>query len=413
MNDYYAIFGDRFADFSPNLLSAIVLLLVGLVVAWIAAALSRRFVRKTQLHSHMARSDHWPRTGNPQKLTKAVGGLVFFFVLLFFLLPVFEALNLSTVTEPLNDFISTVFSYLPRIISAGLLLAIAWALATVTRVVVTHALESFQLDRRVGKTTHMPEDRRLPLSVTLGNVAYYLIFLLFLPAVLDALALPGILAPVQNMINEFLAALPNIIAAALLLAVAYVVAYLVRAVVENMLSALGFDMLLQRVGITGATATTRPSTVVGYVAMVAILVIATMEAAQLLGFEAFAAMLAGFMILAGRILLGVIIFVLGLAFAQWASRTIRGSGIANAHIAATAAQVAILLLSGAMALREMGIANDIVNMAFGLLLGSVAVAAAIAFGMGGMDVARDLLRNWSGKIQSGGKTTPPAGGSGM
>ena len=47
-----------------------------------------------------------------------------------------------------------------------------------------------------------------------------------------------------------------------------------------------------------------------------------------------------------------------------------------------------------MALQQMGVATSIVNLAFGLLLGAVAVAIAIAFGLGGRDVAADNLREW-------------------
>ena len=52
-----------------------------------------------------------------------------------------------------------------------------------------------------------------------------------------------------------------------------------------------------------------------------------------------------------------------------------------------------------MALQQMGVATDIVNLAFGLLLGAIAVAIAIAFGLGGRDVAGDQLREWLGAFK--------------
>ena len=72
-----------------------------------------------------------------------------------------------------------------------------------------------------------------------------------------------------------------------------------------------------------------------------------------------------------------------------------GGGMVNAALLATSARIAILVLSAAMALREMGIANDIINLAFGLLLGAVAVAVALAFGLGGREVAGQHLSQWS------------------
>ena len=53
-----------------------------------------------------------------------------------------------------------------------------------------------------------------------------------------------------------------------------------------------------------------------------------------------------------------------------------------------------------MALRHMGLANEIINLAFGLILGSAAVAVAIAFGLGGRDVAARQLAQWSESINS-------------
>ena len=125
------------------------------------------------------------------------------------------------------------------------------------------------------------------------------------------------------------------------------------------------------------------------------MLLAIMETAQVLGFSLLADLSAKFTVFAAQILLGVIIFGLGVYFANWAHRAIVGGGMVNAALLATSARIAILVLSAAMALREMGIANDIINLAFGLLLGAVAVAVALAFGLGGREVAEQHLSQWS------------------
>ncbi len=402
MNNTWIAFQERFADYSPTLLSSIALLLVGLIVAWIAANLAKRFVRRSRLHGALDRSPSVRQTGNPEQLSKIVWMLVFFVVLLFFLVPFFDVLDLGQITTPLNEFLVRIFGYLPRLISAGLLLALAWVVATALKLVISTAVREARLDDRLQHAAPEAGTQSLPLSGLLGNAAFYLVILFFLPAVLDALALPGVLVPVQNMVNEILSVLPNLLAAAVLLAVAYVVAYIVKALVQNGLAALGLNAFLHRMGITAAvTGQTSPSAVIGWIAFFAIMLTASIEAARLAGFTVFAAMLAGFMTLAGQVLLGVVIFLLGLTLAQFAARAIRGSGIQNSSMAAMFAQGAILILSGAMALRQMGIADDIVNLAFGLTLGGIAVAFAVAFGLGGQDVARDLLRKGEASLQAG------------
>jgi uncharacterized membrane protein len=53
-----------------------------------------------------------------------------------------------------------------------------------------------------------------------------------------------------------------------------------------------------------------------------------------------------------------------------------------------------------MALQQMGLADEIISLAFGLLFGAIAVAAAIAFGLGGRDIAARQLDEWHGTIKT-------------
>jgi hypothetical protein len=69
-------------------------------------------------------------------------------------------------------------------------------------------------------------------------------------------------------------------------------------------------------------------------------------------------------------------------------------GSSQANFLAQAARIAIIALVGAMGLQQMGVATDIVNLAFGLLLGAIAVAIAIAFGLGGRDIASEQMKEW-------------------
>lgn len=107
------------------------------------------------------------------------------------------------------------------------------------------------------------------------------------------------------------------------------------------------------------------------------------------------------MALAGRIVLGLLIFLVGLFLARLAADAIRASGVGQPNLLALAAQAAILVLTGAMALRQMGVANEIITLAFALLLGAIAVAAALAFGLGGREVAGHELEQWVQATHSG------------
>jgi hypothetical protein len=79
---------------------------------------------------------------------------------------------------------------------------------------------------------------------------------------------------------------------------------------------------------------------------------------------------------------------------------VQASGVAQSGLLAVAARVSILVLAGAMALRQMGLANEIINLAFGLLLGAIAVAMALAFGLGGRELAARELEEWRQSVKS-------------
>jgi hypothetical protein len=209
------------------------------------------------------------------------------------------------------------------------------------------------------------------------------------------------------MLDTFLAAIPNIFAAAVLLAIAYIVGRLVSGLVTNLLAGIGFDTVPARLGLASGTPTVNrrtPSEIVGVLVLVAVVLFATVEALRLLNFTALADLLAELVQLGGQVILGLVVLAIGAYLANLAADLIRSSDTPNAGLLALVARVAILVLAGAMALRQMGIANEIVNLAFGLLLGALAVAAALAFGLGGREVAGRELDEWVRRVKARART---------
>jgi hypothetical protein len=93
------------------------------------------------------------------------------------------------------------------------------------------------------------------------------------------------------------------------------------------------------------------------------------------------------------------VFAVGLVLSNLAARAVVATSIGSATLLSVIARASILVLAGAMALLQMGIADQIVIVAFAMLGGSIAVAAAIAFGLGGREPARQLLDEWVGSIR--------------
>jgi hypothetical protein len=229
-----------------------------------------------------------------------------------------------------------------------------------------------------------------------------LILIPVLIAALDALEMDAITQPASDMLNTIFGALPALFGAFLVLAIAYVVGRVVAGLITNLLTGFGFNNILARLGLgrEPEEGQRTPAEIVGYLVLVAIMFFASIEALRLLNFDLLAEGLAQFTAFAGQIILGLIIFAIGLYLANLAAKTIQASGVAQAGLLALAARIAILVLAGAMALRQMGIANEIVNLAFGLLLGAIAVAVALAFGLGGREIAARELDGWLESIKS-------------
>ena len=136
-----------------------------------------------------------------------------------------------------------------------------------------------------------------------------------------------------------------------------------------------------------------PASTIGSLVLMAIMAFAVAEAANMLGFSSLAVLINQFIVLGGQILTGLAIFGVGLWLSNMAASAISSSDASYANTLAMVARFAILALSGAMALRQIGLATEIINLAFGLILGALAIATALAFGLGGREVAgRELDR---------------------
>ncbi|HET7816574.1 MAG TPA: mechanosensitive ion channel, partial [Sphingomicrobium sp.] len=167
----------------------------------------------------------------------------------------------------------------------------------------------------------------------------------------------------------------------------------VKAMIETVLPSLGFDNSVRALGVMPASS--NPSKVVGAIAMTAILLGAAIEAARQLGGDSVAVLLFQITELGGKVIFGTVIIVVGLFLARILASLV-GSSTGEAGYAQTIVKYAIIALFTAIGLTFMGLANEIVILAFGLILGSAAIATALAFGLGGRDWAARRLEDWSG-----------------
>lgn len=375
--------------YAPRLIGGLVLALVAWLVASVVQGVTQRLLDRTTLDEKL--SEH----ADMNPMSESLAGALFWLVILLFVPAILGALNLQGLLDPLRDMVAKTLAVLPNAVAAFVIGGVGWILATVLRNLSVNLSRTAGLDRlgqRAGLAT-------VELSRALGMLVFVAVFVPSLIAALEALQIEAIARPATEMLALMMQAVPHLIAAALILVVTWLVAGLASQLLAGLLAALGFDTLPARLGLAHAFERTPASAFVGGLAKFFAMLFATVEAASQLGFHQVSELVSNFILFGGDILLGSVILTVGFWLANLAHDAIDRASGPNTKGLARVGRFAILAVVIAMGLRAMGIADDIVNLAFGLTLGAVAVAVALSFGLGGREAAGRLLDHWLSRLR--------------
>ncbi|MBW8012004.1 MAG: hypothetical protein FVQ83_12315 [Chloroflexi bacterium] len=495
MDEFINQLNDLAGESLLNLLIGLGILVGGWIGARIVAYLVRRVLRRAKLDSRFSGALAEEGTAPRLEIERWTSKAVFYLIMLFVLVAFFQTVQLTAVSDPLSTLLDQILLAAPDLIGAGLILLAAWIIASLVKLVISRALRMTRFEERLVEQVELEEDQ-IDISESLATGVFWLIFLLFLPAVLESLGMQGLVSPVEAVVADVLSAIPSIFGAAIILIVGWFFARIVRRIVTNLLAATNLDSLAEGVGISGEAdgqslskiigvvvyilvlipaviaalnelgveaisgpATTMletvlngipaffgalvvlavayfvgrllsglvsnvlaglgfnalpeklgfrveqakdqltPSEMAGYLMVVAVMLLAAIEAAELLGFSILAEMIASFTAFGGQAVLALVIFAIGLYLANLVRSVVLTTGGRQAAFTANLARVAVLVFVTALALEQLGIAGEIVNLAFGILLGAIGIAAALAFGLGSREVAGRQVERWLDSMQ--------------
>jgi hypothetical protein len=200
---------------------------------------------------------------------------------------------------------------------------------------------------------------------------------------------------VQETLDEVAAFIPALLGALAILVIGYFIAKILGSVVGRVLRRVGFDRAVhagpggEHVRQSGSS----PSRVVGRLTFWVVFLGALSLAVSALGIEALTSFVGAIFEYLPNVLAAVVIFLVAGAVATFVSRLARTtmSGTALGNILATAAPILIMAIAGFMILNQLKIAPDIVVITYAAILGAIALGSALAFGLGGRDVARQML----------------------
>jgi hypothetical protein len=196
--------------------------------------------------------------------------------------------------------------------------------------------------------------------------------------------------------------LPELIGAIIIFVVGWIIARLVKLGVEKLFKLVRFDKATEKTGVREflkkGDIVKAPSEIIGSLVYWFIMILVLIASLDALGLPIVSDLLNSIFLYMPNVVAAIIVLVLGFLLGNLLSAVVRtaasNAGLKNAEGLGKLALYAIVFFSGAIGLIQLGIGEDIVVSAFGFVFGAAALALALAFGLGGRDVAAEYLKRW-------------------
>ena len=380
MQDMFARF---FGEGVWAVLEAVLILILAFVAAAIVKSLTVKLLTRTKLQALLGKRD----PANCERAADFIGKLLYLIVFLLFVPGIFERLGMNGVSSPILGLLDTMWGYLPNILAAVVVLWAGFFIARLVRELLIPVFDRLKVNRLQEKAGSTVEDPG-KLSNTLSYIVYVLILIPVVITALRALNINAISDPAIRMLDIIFAFIPNILAALIILVIGCMVAKLAGNIVERLIGAAGLDAKLSR-QLNGEDEKFALSKIAGGTVHVVLVIFFLVESFGVLHLDVLTKIGNAIIAYLPSVLAAVLILLacyIGSAMAQKALLKGGHRGFA------LGCRIAIYGLGGFMILSELGIAQELVNTVFILAAAALAVAFALAFGIGGREFASRMLK---------------------
>lgn len=393
----------NFINFLPQLLMGIVLI----IVAWVVATLVKKALVKgleaTGMSSKLSKWGAADTDDQGSNMVSALGKVGYFLVWVLFLPGIFATFGLESIGRPVTNMIDTALAFLPNIIAALIILVLGFYVAKFVKNLIYNLGVAANVDKMMNKltgstdnsNTEMVKSNKQTLASVLANTVYVLILIPIVLMALDVLNIDTIAQPISEVLNSILGAIPNILVAVVLLAVGVAIAKFAGDMLKDLLRGTGFNKYSSCLNKSGDM-NVDLAKIIGNTVAALIGVFFLVEALNALNLTMLNDIVAAIIAYLPNILFAAII--IGLAF-------IGGKMLASAINKSTGSKFAgelikyiVIVFALFMALDQLNFGSNIVNLAFLFIIGGLAVAFAVSFGLGGRDFARKQLERADQKI---------------
>lgn len=381
ISQLFSSLSDKFGTVLPTFLGAILLLIVGFFIAGVLKRVTYKVMRGTGIDSKVSSGE------STMNISRIVSKLVYYLIMIFVLLAVLNLMGISDALAPLKDMLGKITGFLPNIMGAGIIGFVGYILANICKEavgLVAGGIEKYTTKYGIGNMTNI-----------LKQLVFIIVFVPILLMALDTLNMKMISEPAKNMLTTLMNSIPNILAAGIILGVFYIVGKFVVGIVRELLTNMNIDKYANDLGIGGFTGGSSISDLAAKTLQFFIMFFGLVTAVEKLEFTQLSEVLSSMLDLSGSILFGMLVLLIGNKLSTMVADYFNKSG---APAMSSIARFATLGLFLAISLKYMGIADDIVNLAFGLTLGAVAVAFALSFGLGGREAAGEQMKKFMNKF---------------
>lgn len=385
----------KITAFLPNIAGALLLLFIAWFVAELVKMFCTAFLQNIKPDG-MILPDKAGKL-NSEKFIAYVAKTAGCVVYLFFLPAILNALNIYGVTQPLQEMFEEFLTFIPNLLAAAVILLVGLWAANLAR----KAIKGIALAGKVNDLSDKLEISGIlhndSLAGVIGWTAYALIALPVLIAALSALDIDVLSQAVAGFFGEVLTVFGEIIIAAVLLTVVFFCGKFVAGIFERFTAAWGIDRLLGNMcSEQDCSKTVKLSAIAGKLVHWTLILLTVIAICDIFEFEKLASLLKRFAIFGGNLILSSIVLLAGIKLAGAAVWLIKGKCSPQIEFAVKSA---VIIFTVALAISNLDLGGSIMETAFALMLGAFAVAAAIAFGIGGKETAAKLLDQWFEKMK--------------
>ncbi|NRG68294.1 mechanosensitive ion channel [Streptococcus suis] len=381
----------------PGVIRMLVLVIIAFVLAGLLRKLTLAGLNKIQFAQKLQEWGVIKPEDNGQSLIKTLGQLAYFLVILFFLPSILSGLNISSTVDPISSMFEKFFAFIPNMIAAGLILFVGTFFCKFIKGLLTGVLERLDIDAWYTKVTgqvKLPFDSQQIISV-LSTVVYVLIFIPILTLALETLGITSISQPIVTILNQVIGILPNVLVALVLIAVGSFVAKLIGNLLENLLETAGINNYSKYL-FAKEEANFELSAIITQIVRAIIIVFFFIQAIQVLNLEVFNAIGSALLAYLPSLISAVAIVILAIIASNLVANFLKN--VTDSPLVITIVRYLIIVFAVFMALDQLKFAQHIVQSTFTIVLGALAVAFALAFGLGGRDFAARQLEKLEKKI---------------